>query len=411
LKRWNQSPRTDSLAFAPHLMVGVTSAQTCLVVRARIRALLAAGFRLTLVSGPGALLESTARSEGADWVAIPMKRPVSLLADFVSFVRLLQLLRRLKPDVVEFSTPKAGLLGMMAATVARVPRRVYVLRGLKLEASTGLMRVLLLAAERVASRCAHVVLCTSPSLQKKALALGIAPESKMHLIADGSSHGVDARQFIPGTSDVRACFGIRKDAMVIGFVGRLTRDKGIPDLIESFAMILQAKPLTYLLLVGWFDESEDTLDSELRQRIARHPRIVCTGFVADPAPYYRAMDLLILPTAREGFPNAVLEASSSGIPVITTYSTGACDSVREGITGCLVPAGDPAAICESAVRLLNDPDARRRLGEGGRAWVHQHFLDRRVGGLTATFYQNLLRTGIVSAAKQAPTMDLAAPLR
>jgi glycosyltransferase involved in cell wall biosynthesis len=400
---------SDCFLAAPHLVVGVTSAQTCLVLRARVRALRVAGFQVTLVASPGALLESTARNEGVNAIAVPMKRGIAPLSDCVSFWRLLKVLRRLRPDLVEFSTPKAGLLGTLAAGLIGVPHRVYVLRGLKLESSTGVMRAALLTAERLASRCAQVVLCTSPSLKKKAIALGVAPPAKLKLIADGSSHGVDTQTFSPGQSDVRSRFGIRANAMVIGFVGRLTRDKGIPDLIDAFERILKAKPQTYLLLVGWFDESEDTLDPALRQRITCHPRIICTGFVSETSSYYRAMDLLVLPTAREGFPNVVLEASASGIPVITTYSTGACDSVREGVTGNLVPAGNPDAICKSVLRLLGDAKQRRKFGEAGRTWVRQHFLDRRVGLLTAEFYNKLLRSGVVSSAKQDPSMDWAAP--
>jgi glycosyltransferase involved in cell wall biosynthesis len=410
-EHWERSSRLESFLSSPHLVIGVTSAQTCLVLSARIRALRAAGFRLTVVSNPGTLLESTAHNESADAVAIPMKRGVDPLSDCVSLWRLFQFLRKAKPDLVEFSTPKIGLLGLMAAALTGVPHRVYVLRGLKLETAGGWMRLLLLAAERIASRCAHVVLCTSQSLQTKSRVLAIAPASKLQLIADGSSHGVDTRKFSPGVSGVRARFGIPPDARVIGFVGRLTRDKGVPDLIEAFERIRIVDPKTYLLLVGWFDESEDTLALAVRRRITCHPQIVCTGFVPDTAPYYRAMDLLILPTVREGFPNVVLEASASGIPVITTYCTGACDSVLEGVTGCLVPARDPVAIYKSAVRLLDDARERHRLGEAGRAWVQQRFSDRRVGGLTAEFYANLLRTGVVSAAKEGPAMDWAAPLR
>ena len=113
----------------------------------------------------------------------------------------------------------------------------------------------------------------------------------------------------------------------MGFVGRLTRDKGVPELIEAFDTIAKKEPDAHLLLVGWFDAAEDALDDWTRARIQSHPRIHCTGFVADTAPYYRAMDLMVLPSWREGFPNAVLEAAATGLPVITTECTGSRDSV------------------------------------------------------------------------------------
>ena len=162
---------------------------------------------------------------------------------------------------------------------------------------------------------------------------------------------------------------------MVGFVGRLTRDKGLPELIEAFDLILRAEPSARLLLVGWFDAAEDALDADLRARI-RKPSAAshCTGFVADTAPYYRAMDVLVLPTWREGFPNAVLEAAATGIPVVTTECTGARDSVVPEVTGLLIPPGYPEAICEAVLKLLRDPERRQRMGQAARAWVLEHYL-------------------------------------
>jgi glycosyltransferase involved in cell wall biosynthesis len=170
----------------------------------------------------------------------------------------------------------------------------------------------------------------------------------------------------------------------------LTRDKGLPELIEAFETILKSQPNAHLLLVGWFDASEDALSNALRARILNHPRIHCTGFVADTAPYYRAMDLMVLPSWREGFPNVVLEAAATGIPVITTHCTGSRDSVVPEVTGLLIPPGYPEAISEAVLKLLSNPDRRRRMGEAARAWVLEHFVDERVLGLAAAFYKSLL---------------------
>lgn len=383
------NPLGDATA-PPHIVVGITSPQTCLVLTGRLRALREAGFRVTLVSSPSELLDSTAQDEGVAQIAIPMRRQIAPFADIVSLVRLWLLLRRLRPDVTEFSTPKAGLLGTLAAKLAGVPRRVYLLRGLKLERTTGYKRWVLLAAERLASACADVVLCNSASLRTKALALHLAPGTKLLLIGDGSSNGVDTERFSPGPSDVRRRLGLPSRSPVLGFVGRFTRDKGLPELIEAFDLILKVEPAAHLLLVGWFDAAEDAVDSQLRARIESHPSIVCAGYVADTAPYYRAMDVMILPTWREGFPNAVLEASATGIPVITTFSTGSRDAVLPEVTGLLIPPGYPQAICEAALKLLSDPGRRSRMGRAARAWVAEHFEDQRVLGLTVALYRDLL---------------------
>jgi glycosyltransferase involved in cell wall biosynthesis len=376
----------------PTIILGVTTQELCLILGARLRVLRRAGFRVILVSGPGELLHGIASRTGVECIAVPMHRSIAPLADLVSLVRIWWILGKYRPDLVEFSTPKAGLLGMLAARLRGVPRRIYMLRGLKLERSRGLKRWILLTAERVACLCAHRVLCNSKSLRSEALALRLAPAAKLLVLGEGSSNGVDVERFSPGPSTVRDKFFIPRDALVVGFVGRLTRDKGLPELIEAFDRILFEEPSTHLLLVGWFDAAEDALGAKLRHRILHHPRIHCSGFVPDTAPFYRGMDLMVLPTWREGFPNAVLEAAASGIPVVTTESTGARDAVIAEVTGLLIPPGYPEAIVEAVLKLLRDPERRSSMGRAARAWVTEHYSEERVLGLTANYYLSLLET-------------------
>jgi glycosyltransferase involved in cell wall biosynthesis len=371
--------------------MGVTSAQTCVVLRSRVRALRDTGFKVTLLSAPGEFLEQTARTEHVDAVAIPMERGISPIGDIVALIRIWRLVRSLRPDIVEFSTPKAGLLGMIAARLCGIRVRVYLLRGLKLETSLGLRRLLLLWAERAASRCADLVVCNSRSLRKQALAMGIAPASKLILLGEGSSKGVNLARFTPGYSSIRKQLGIPHDARVIGFSGRLTADKGLPELLEAFAAVLREAPNAYLLLVGWFDAAEDALDCGIRARIEGHPRIICTGFVEDTAPYYRAMDLMVLPSWREGFPNAALEAAATGVPVVATRCTGSSDAVIPEVTGLLVPTGSPEAVCEAVLKLLRNPDRCRSMSVAARAWVAANYDDGSVLGLAVAFYMNLIR--------------------
>jgi glycosyltransferase involved in cell wall biosynthesis len=386
-----------------HIVIGITHPQTCLTLTGRLRALRNAGFRVTLISSPGELLDRTAVREGVEAVGLPMQREIAPLADLVSLVRLCWVLWLLKPDVAEFSTPKAGLLGSLASWLTGVPARVYMLRGLKLETSSGIKRTILLAAERTSARLAHVVLCNSESMRAEALSLGIAPAAKMQLLGNGSSNGVDVERFSPGSSDIRNRLGIPNRAKVVGFVGRLTRDKGIPELIEAFDTIAKQEPEAHLLLVGWFDAAEDALEPWTRARIQSHPRIHCTGFVADTAPYYRAMDLMVLPSWREGFPNAVLEAAATGLPVITTECTGSRDSVVPEVTGLLIPPGYPEAISEAVLKLLRDPARRWCMGQAARAWVCAHFADERVLRLATEFYTGLLKHEPETRSAVAPS--------
>jgi len=387
---------------SPHIVVGITNPQTCMVLGGRLRALREAGFRVTLIASPGQLLVRTAAQEGVEWIALPMRREISPAADLVSLVRLWWLLHRLKPNMTEFSTPKAGLLGSIAAMLCGVPARVYFLRGLKLETCTGLKRRILLATEKVASACSHSVLCNSESLRRQALALGVASGEKLRLLGGGSSNGVDVERFSPGPTNLRQRLGLPPDAHVVGFVGRLTRDKGLPELVEAFDAILAARPETHLLLVGWFDASEDALDEELRARIRKHPLIHSTGYVADTAPYYRAMDVMVLPTWREGFPNVVLEAAATGIPVVTTLCTGSRDAVVPEVTGLLIPPGYPVAIRESVLQLLGNPERRGRMGQAGRAWVLDHYVNGHVLGRTVRYYKSLLEVNLRKGSRSGP---------
>ncbi len=376
----------------PSIVVGITHPQTSLVLAPHLRSLRRSGFRVTLVSSPGERVERAASAAEIDFAAIPMRRRIAPLADLVSLFRLWRLLRRLRPDMAEFSTPKAGLLGMIAAVLAGVPRRVYVLRGLKLETSRGLKRFVLTAAERLACACAHTVLANSASLRERAVDPGIVPARRISVLGKGSSNGVDLERFSPGPSSIRSRLGIAPGAPVIGFVGRLTRDKGIPELIDAFDAIVAAEPEARLLLVGWFDDSEDAIPSTLRERIECNPRIHCAGYAPDTAPYYRAMDVLVLPTWREGFPNVVLEAQACGVPVVTTTATGSRDSVAPGVTGLLISPGDPSAIAAWVLDLLRHPARRRQMGAAAREWVQEHYAEERVLRLKEEFYRRLLET-------------------
>src|ERR1035438_6002148 len=133
---------------APHIVVGITHPQTCLTLTGRLRALREAGFRVTLVSSPGELLNRTAAREGVESIAIPIQREIAPIADLVSLARLWWLLLRLRPQMTEFSTPKAGLLGTIAAWLAGVPARIYMLRGFKVEGTRGFKRGIVPAGEK-----------------------------------------------------------------------------------------------------------------------------------------------------------------------------------------------------------------------------------------------------------------------
>ncbi len=377
----------------PLLFVGVTSPQTCMVLTGRLRRLREAGFRVVLCCDEGDLLRETATAEGVEALTVPMRREVALWADLVALGRLTWVLRMLEPELAEFSTPKAGLLGMVAAVLAGVPRRIYVLRGLKLEGVKGWRRAVLLGCERVAAGCAQVVLCNGESLREEALQLGIGNAEKLRVLGRGSGRGVNLERFRPGRAGereaMRAELGIGAEELVVGFVGRLTGDKGIPELLDAFEMVRERVPGCRLVLVGWFDEAEDRVDEAVKARVAAHAGIWHVGYVKDVERYYRGMDVLALPTHREGFPNVALEAAASGIPVVTTLATGARDAVVDGVTGVLVPVGDAAALAKALGELLAEREIRLEMGEAARRWVEENFAEERVVGKAVELYRKM----------------------
>lgn len=381
----------------PRLVLAVTHPMTArYLLRGQAGFLGQQGFDVCVVASPGADLIDFQDCESASVVATPMRRRIHPLADLQALFRLTRILRRLRPDLVNASTPKAGVLGMLAAWLARVPVRVYMLRGLPLETSSGVKRALLLWIERAAAAVAHRVVLVSPSLRNRCLELGITRPDKALVIAHGSSNGVDTERFRP-TAERRAAgaslrrrLNIPANAPVIGFVGRFTRDKGVSDLATAFFdHILVGAPEAHLLLVGDF-EADDPVAASTRLRLEDDPRVTLTGWVPDTAPYYAAMDLLAIPSYREGFPNAPLEAAASELPTVGYQAVGTVDAVEDGVTGTLVPRGDHQALGSALGAYLADPDLVRRHGLAARQRAEKLFRRQIVWQAWADQYRDLL---------------------
>jgi glycosyltransferase involved in cell wall biosynthesis len=291
--------------------------------------------------------------------------------DALSLVTLTRALRRLQPDIVNAGTTKAGLLGMLAARAVSVPIRIYLLRGLRLETASGLMRQILGVTELIASACAHDVTCVSPSLMQLSVGGGFIPARKACVIASGSSNGVDTERF-RRTPELRAHgaallgeLGIAPNDQVVGFVGRLARDKGITELLDAFDVIRAEIPSAKLVLLGG-DLADEVGEPELVARVRATPNVVATGIIADLAPYYARIDVLAAPTYREGFPNVLIEAASAEVPVVAFRSTGVVDAVVDGETGVLVPQGDSVGLARGVLGYLRSVDRAAAHGRYAR---------------------------------------------
>lgn len=378
----------------PHLVLIVTSDVSLVFFRGQIRHLRQAGFAVTCISSPGPR-QQIPLEEGAQVISLEMKRGISPWRDLRSLLRLTRLLRQLRPDIVNAGTPKAGLLGALAATLARVPHRVYTMHGLRLETARGLPRRLLYCMEWIACHCVHRVRAVSPSLRARAIQLKLIAPSQIYVLGAGTANGVDLQRFQPTpechrtAAQLRCELVIASDAPVVGFVGRITRDKGIGELAAVYRQLRPRFPALRLLLIGTF-EACCAADEAFRQTCLHDPNIITVHEVADLAPYYLLMDILLLPTYREGFPNVPVEAQAMGVPVITTNATGARDAVQDGLTGILVPVRDAAAMAAAAASLLADPEGRKRMGAAGQAWVREHFAAPALWSLIADDFTAML---------------------
>lgn len=369
---------------------------TLMFMRGQVDFMRAKGFDLALLSSPGSTLDRFAEEYHLPAYSVPMERRVTPGKDLFALIDLVRILRRERPTILHAHTPKAGLLGMVAAFIARVPVRIYHLRGLPLATAEGPTRILLRLAEKTAALLAHRVLAVSASLRSAAADAGVCRAKKIEVLAGGSGNGVDAvERFNPARFKAedrliaRRRWGLPDDAIVIGFVGRLTRDKGLIELATAFRTLAHRIPQLRLLIVGPEEKREPVPEKSL-ESLQRDHRVHFTGMLDDAAVAYLAMDILVLPTYREGFPNVILEAGAMELPVVATAVTGCVDAVVDGVTGRLVPARNAPALTAAIATYIDQPELARQHGQQGRERVMRDFRQEVIWEELERFYRRML---------------------
>ncbi|HEY7335882.1 MAG TPA: glycosyltransferase [Bryobacteraceae bacterium] len=346
------------------------------------------------VSSDGDLLHRFGRSEEVTVHAVEITRTIAPWRDFIAVLRLATLFRRLRIQIVDGNTSKAGLLAMAAGWLARVPVRIYHNHGMALSSATGARRLLLWACERASCALAHRALYVSPSVRDAAIQEGVCPRSKAAAIL--SINGLDAlQQFNPATlppgsrATVRERHGISLNAPVLGYVGRLFLVKGIVPLIEAWRILSMRYPDLHMLVAGDFDPREP-LPEDFASVLKKDSRIHLVGYVDNTAPIFDAMDISILPSFHEGLGYVLIEASAMERPVIGTRIPGIVDAVNDDETGALIEPGRPDEIARAVSRYLDDPELRRLHGSAGRRMVLEKFSQQRVWTELHQCYARLL---------------------
>lgn len=359
------------------ILFGVT---TGIVVRSffegQFAMLRSAGWNVTLVTTDLGDARLVADREGATFVPVDAVRDPSPRHDLRTFRSLVQVLLRERPDLAVWGTPKFGLLGPIASRVTRVPS-VYVLHGLRLQTATGAKKFMLTWFERVACRAADQVVAVSHDLRDEAIRLKLTSRSRIRVLGAGSANGVD---FHPKRPEARRSMSLPTDGVLVAFVGRITQDKGIVELLRAWPQV-HARTGATLALAGMREPDADR--DPIRSLLTHTAGIKELGHLDDLGDLYSAMDLLVLPSYREGYPTVVLEAASYGAPAVVTNATGLRESVIDGKTGTVVEVGDVDALATALESLIADDHRRQQLGRAAlanarrydRKTVHENWLD------------------------------------
>jgi len=337
------------------------------------------GFEVTTVSADGPEVPFIVENEKCQHKTVPFTRKITPLTDLACLVELVSLFRELKPQIVHTQTPKAGLLGMIAAWIARVPVRIHTVAGLPLMEARGFRKLVLTMSEKITYRFATRVYSNSMSLREylhKAFGL---PKDKTGVIGNGSSNGIDTLKFsrneqaVIGAQQIRRLHGIMDDELVFCFVGRLVKDKGVQELVDAFTRLKAGSQKLRLILLGHFESDLDPLDENTRAIIESDERIVSPGFRSEVSAYMAASDVFVFPSYREGFPNVVLQACAMELPSIVTDINGSNEIIRNGDNGLIVKTRDVEGLYEAMKLLSTDVALRKSLGGQARSEVVRKF--------------------------------------
>lgn len=339
-------------------------------------------YEVTAISSEKENLERFGKQNNIAIYYLHLTRKITPIQDFIAIVRLWLFLLQYKPDIVHTHTPKAGMVGMIAAKLAGVPNRLHTVAGLPLLEAVGLKRKILNWVEKLTYACATKVYPNSKGLEEIILENKFVSKQKLKIIGNGSSNGINTTYFSPHNFQEievekrKADLGINASDFVFVFVGRLVKDKGIQELVSVFKEM--KFPNLKLLLVGPLEQGLDPLDAATLQEIENNKNIVCTGYQEDVRLYFLVSDALVFPSYREGFPNVVLQAGAMGLPSIVTDINGCNEIITNHKNGIIIPVKNKEFLAEAMESLLKNRDLYLSLQQNARKYIVDRYEQKAI---------------------------------
>ena len=314
---------------------------------------------------------------------VEITRQISPIADLKAIYQLSKFIKKNNIDTIVGHTPKGGMVAMLAAFLAGKKERIYFRHGIIYETSKGVKRLLLKSIDRLSGNLANRVVCVSKSVEEISNRDRLNDPRKNVILGMGTCNGIDTNQkFNPQNFteiqkiELRQKLGIDKGDIVIGYVGRLVKDKGINELIDAWKLLEKNYLNIKLLLVGPIEE-RDAISILSQNEIKSNKNIIYTDFVNEASPYFSIMDIFVLPTYREGFPTVALEASAMELPIIITRATGCTESIIENETGLFVK-NEVLDIKNKILYYIDNEDLRKKHGAKGREFVVENFHETKI---------------------------------
>jgi len=371
------------------------------LLKGQLRFMASNGFDVKGVSSEGEELREVHGNEGIAVEAITMSRKITPFQDLKSLWQMWNFLRKEKPQIVHTHTPKAGIIGMLAARLAGVPHRLHTVAGLPLMEATGTKRKILNIVEKLTYSSATRVYPNSKGLYDFILQNNFTQSNKLKIIANGSSNGIDTTFFSPDQVTeiervtLREKLNIQPDDFVFVFVGRIVSDKGINELIKAFSELqtVENKPTGIkLLLVGGLENDLDPLNPETLAEINQNKDIISVGFQQDVRSFFAIADALVFPSYREGFPNVVMQAGAMGLPSIVSDINGCNEIIIEGENGLIIPSKNVEKLKEKMLTLAKDKNLYTKLKGNSRRMIENSYDQSVVWNALLEEYEGLLQS-------------------